>query len=105
MNIEQSIFEIIANAGDARDLTYQALDQVAEGNIDKATELINQAEETMNQAHNAQTMLIQKEIQGEKIDGGLLMIHAQDHLMTAIAEHQMAKRMLPIFAKMLSKRS
>lgn len=29
------------------------------------------------------------------------MIHAQDHLMTAIAEHQIAKRLLPIFEKLL----
>lgn len=101
MNIEQMIFEIIASAGDARDLTYQALDNVNDGNIKEAYELIEQAEKTMNAAHNAQTKLIQSEVQGEKIDGGLLMIHAQDHLMTAIAEHQMAKRMLPIFEKLL----
>lgn len=100
MEIEQMIFEIISSAGDARDLTYQALDKVSEYAFKEAYELIEQAEKTMNQAHNAQTKLIQAEIQGEKIDGGLLMIHAQDHLMTAIAEHQMAKRMLPIFEKM-----
>ncbi|SEO56605.1 PTS system, cellobiose-specific IIA component [Amphibacillus marinus] len=101
MNSEQAIFEIIANAGDARDLTYQALDQVAEGNIEKAFELVEQAEKTMDQAHNAQTKLIQQEIQGEKVDGSLLMVHAQDHLMTAISEHQMVKRMLPIFKKLM----
>ncbi|MCC5889910.1 MAG: PTS lactose/cellobiose transporter subunit IIA [Alkalibacterium sp.] len=101
MNIEQMIFEIIASAGDARDLTYQALDNVNEGKIKEAYELIEQAEKTMNTAHNAQTKLIQSEVQGEKIDGGLLMIHAQDHMMTAIAEHQMVKRMLPIFEKLL----
>lgn len=101
MNIEQMIFEIIASAGDARDLTYQALDNVNEGKIKDAYELIEQAEKTMNTAHNAQTKLIQSEVQGEKIDGGLLMIHAQDHMMTAIAEHQMVKRMLPIFEKLL----
>ncbi|GAB2317863.1 PTS lactose/cellobiose transporter subunit IIA [Alkalibacterium sp. s-m-22] len=101
MNVEQMIFEIIASAGDARDLTYQALDNVNDGKIELAYELIEQAEKTMNDAHNAQTKLIQSEVQGEKIDGGLLMIHAQDHMMTAIAEHQMVKRMLPIFEKLL----
>ncbi len=100
METEQMIFEIISSAGDARDLTYQALDKISEYAFDEAKELIEQAEKTMNQAHNAQTKLIQEEIQGNKIDGGLLMIHAQDHLMTAIAEHQMVKRMLPIFEKM-----
>lgn len=94
------IFEIISSAGDARDLTYQALDKISDYAFEEAKELIEQAEATMNQAHNAQTKLIQEEIQGNKIDGGLLMIHAQDHLMTAIAEHQMVKRMLPIFEKM-----
>lgn len=101
MDMEQMIFEIIASAGEARDLTYQALDNVNEGKIEEAYKLIDEAERTMNTAHNAQTKLIQSEIQGEKIDGGLLMIHAQDHMMTAIAEHQMVKRMLPIFEKLL----
>ncbi|MGM0524203.1 MAG: PTS lactose/cellobiose transporter subunit IIA [Bacillota bacterium] len=100
METEQMIFEIISSAGDARDLTYQALDKISDYAFEEAKELIEQAEATMNQAHNAQTKLIQEEIQGNKIDGGLLMIHAQDHLMTAIAEHQMVKRMLPIFEKM-----
>lgn len=99
--MEQMIFEIISSAGEARDLTYQALDQVNDGNIEEAYELIDTAEKTMNTAHNVQTKLIQSEVQGEKIDGGLLMIHAQDHMMTAIAEHQMVKRMLPIFEKLL----
>ncbi|WP_423190401.1 PTS lactose/cellobiose transporter subunit IIA [Alkalibacterium sp. f15] len=101
MDMEQLIFEIIASAGESRDLTYQALDNINDGKIDEAYKLIEEAEKTMNTAHNVQTKLIQSEIQGEKIDGGLLMIHAQDHMMTAIAEHQMVKRMLPIFEKLL----
>lgn len=103
METEQLIFEIISNAGDARDLTYQALDKISEDAFEDAEKLVEQAEETMNIAHNSQTKLIQGEIQGEKVEGGLLMIHAQDHLMTAIAEHQMVKRMLPIFKKMSKK--
>jgi len=101
METEQMIFEIIANAGDARAVTYQALDKVQEENLDEAYELIDEAEKTMNKAHNVQTELIQEEIQGNKVDGGLLMIHAQDHLMTAVAEHQMVKRMIPIFEKLM----
>lgn len=101
MDTEQSIFEIISSAGSARDLTYQAIDQISNGNIESAYDLIEDAEKAMNTAHNVQTKLIQKEIDGEKNEGGLLMIHAQDHLMTAIAEHQMAKRLLPIFEKLL----
>lgn len=102
MNTEQMIFEIIANAGDARDMTYQALDKVEEGHIDEANQLIKRAQEMMDVAHNVQSKLIQQEIQGEPVGGGLLMIHAQDHLMTAIAEHQMIKRMIPIFKKMIN---
>lgn len=100
MDLEQVIFEIISSAGDARDITYKALDKVSEGDIQEAYKLVDEAEKRMDAAHNSQTKLIQKEIQGEKVDGGLLMIHAQDHLMTAIAEHQMVKRMLPIFENM-----
>lgn len=103
MDTEQIIFEIIANAGEARDLAYQALDKVEEENVEEAKELIEQSETVLNKAHNSQTKLIQAEIKGEEVGGGLLMIHAQDHLMTAVSEHQMIKRMLPIFEKLMKK--
>lgn len=102
MDTEQIIFEIIANAGEARDLAYQALDKVEEA-IQEAKELIEQSESVLNKAHNSQTKLIQSEIRGEEVGGGLLMIHAQDHLMTAVSEHQMIKRMIPIFEKLMNK--
>lgn len=52
MDTEQSIFEIISSAGSARDLTYQAIDQISNGNIESAYDLIEDAEKAMNTAHN-----------------------------------------------------
>lgn len=101
MDSEQIIFEIIANAGEARDLSYQALSEVEDEQIDEAKKLADEADKVLNKAHNAQTKLIQAEINGEEVDGGLLMIHAQDHLMTAVTEHQMITRMIPIFEKLM----
>ena len=35
-------------------------------------------------AHKIQTALIQQEVNGEKFDIPMLLIHAQDHLMTSM---------------------
>ena len=45
-------------------------------------------------AHNTQTQLIQKEINGNKNELTLLMIHAQDHLMDALVMKDMTELFL-----------
>ena len=45
---------------------------------------MKQSTEEMLKAHELQTDLIVREAEGEKLDIGLIMVHSQDHLMTAI---------------------
>ena len=79
---EAEIFEIIAHGGNAKSLAYEALNSVKE--TLKKQKLLDESEHEMAEAHKTQTRLIQDEINGEKVDTSLLMIHAQDHLMTKI---------------------
>lgn len=51
----------------------------------------------MAEAHKTQTRLIQDEINGEKVDTSLLMIHAQDHLMTALSEKSLIEKMIELY--------
>ena len=50
----------------------------------------------MAEAHKTQTRLIQDEINGEKVDTSLLMIHAQDHLMT-LSEKSLIEKMIELY--------
>lgn len=99
-NNEIEIFEIISHGGNARGFAYEALEAAEEFDFDKAEALIKQAEEELNLAHNTQTKLIQNELNGNPSEKSLLMIHAQDHLMTAISEQKLIEHMIRIIKKL-----
>ncbi|WP_442596218.1 PTS lactose/cellobiose transporter subunit IIA [Neobacillus sp. D3-1R] len=100
MNLEVEIFEIIAHGGNARSLAYEALQAAEEFDFEKAQQLIEDAQKELNLAHKTQTKLIQAEINGEKYEKSLLLIHAQDHLMTAISEQKLIEHMIRIIKKL-----
>ena len=68
-----------------------ALKSARKGEFEKAKEQLKQVSQSMILAHNVQTRLIQKEMTGEKHQVSLLMVHAQDHLMTAMAIRDMVE--------------
>src|SRR5699024_6674565 len=94
MNIETEIFNVISNGGDAKSIAYEALGIAQKGDFEKADLKMEEANETLTKAHNTQTKLIQAEINGEKIEMSLLMVHAQDHLMAAISEISLIEEMM-----------
>jgi cellobiose PTS system EIIA component len=51
-------------------------------------------------AHQLQTKLIQAELNGALKEKTLLLIHAQDHLMTAMSEQKLIERMIRIIKKL-----
>lgn len=96
--MEEEIMTIILNAGDARSKSLIALRSARKGDFEHAEEMLEQAGKSMVLAHQTQTTLIQKEISGEKQEVSLLMVHAQDHLMTAMAIRDMVDELVK-FAK------
>jgi PTS system cellobiose-specific IIA component len=82
---EQAIMNIIVHGGDARSSCLKAVRCARIGQFAEAEVLLKRADENLIKAHAIQTRLIQDEIRGEKNEITLLMVHAQDHLMNAIA--------------------
>ncbi len=91
---EAEIFEIISHGGDARGYALEALKAAREGNFEASEELIIKAQEELDIAHNTQTKLIQAELNGGELIMSLLMVHAQDQLMTAISEKALIEQMI-----------
>ncbi|MDR3590042.1 MAG: PTS lactose/cellobiose transporter subunit IIA [Negativicutes bacterium] len=91
---ETVIFEIILHAGNARAEAYDALRAAQAGDFAKAGDHLRQAEEEVGAAHRTQADMIQREAGGEKTELSLLLIHAQDHLMTAMAEKNLIENMV-----------
>lgn len=95
--MENEIFEIISHGGNARAFAFEAVKAAEEGNLDKAESLLNKAQEELDLAHKTQTKLIQMEVNGENLQMTLLMVHAQDHLMTAISEKSLIEQMVRLY--------
>lgn len=88
--LELSIFNIISNGGNAKGLVYEAMEAAEKGDFEQADSLMNEADEFLKVAHQTQTELLQGEANGDKHDISLLMVHAQDHLMTSIEVRNLA---------------
>ncbi|MBU5483257.1 PTS lactose/cellobiose transporter subunit IIA [Clostridium sp. MSJ-11] len=99
MTIEELIFEIILHGGNARGEAYDALKAAQNGDFEKSKEHLGAAEEEIKIAHKTQTAMIQSEINGEKVEMSLLMVHAQDHLMTALAEKSLIENMIGLYKR------
>lgn len=95
---EKEVMGLISSAGTSRSKAFEALAKVKNGKYDEARELIKQAKEDDVEAHNIQTKLIQKELSGENKDEmSLLMVHAQDHYMTAQLARDLIEELIQVF--------
>ncbi len=92
--------EIIVNGGNARSNALLGIKEAKNGEITKAKELIELAEQDLSKAHRVQTDLIQAETRGEKSEITLLMVHAQDHLMNAMTVKELATELIDVYQKM-----
>jgi cellobiose-specific phosphotransferase system component IIA len=93
-DLTSKIFQLIINSGDAKSTAFEALIAAQKGDMDTAHSYICTAKEGLIAAHKIQTELIQKESGGEKQELSLLMVHAQDHLMTSILAKDIIERMI-----------
>lgn len=89
--------QLVGNAGESRSLSFEALAAAKAGNFDKAEELLAEAKQKSLAAHEIQTELICKEADGDGIEIGLLMVHAQDHLMTSILARDLVAELIEIY--------
>lgn len=99
MELEDVIFGLITNSGEARSLAFDALKNAREGDFEKAKELMKLANEKSIGTHNVQTDLIQKEARGENTTVSLLMVHAQDHLMNSILARELINELIYLHEK------
>lgn len=67
-----------------------------EKNFELAFEKLAEADCEFSQAHRFQTQLIQAEAGGEDFDIPILLIHAQDHLMTAMTLKDLAREIIEL---------
>lgn len=89
-------FQLISNAGEAFSYFYDSVEHANVGNFEKAKELIALGDKSLNNAHKAQTDLLVAEANEEAMDFSVVLVHAQDHLMTTIMYERIAKQLISI---------
>lgn len=98
---EEAIFSMISHAGEARGEIFQAITHAEVGNLAAATESYTRVAEHINNAHKLQTRFLQ-DVDSEEQQMHVLLIHAQDHLMTALSERALGERILNLHKKVAS---
>src|SRR5690349_6030484 len=96
---EEIIFQIITNSGCGRSNAFDALRSALNNDFEKSQQLILEAKSEILKAHNVQTELLQKESSGESSQVSLLMVHAQDHLMTSMLAKDLIEQMISMQKK------
>lgn len=96
---EKKIMGLISSAGESRAKAFQALQKVKSSDYESARQLIKESKEVDVEAHNIQTQLIQQELSGQSDQESinLLMVHAQDHYMTAQLARDLIEELIIIF--------
>ncbi|HIU05030.1 MAG TPA: PTS lactose/cellobiose transporter subunit IIA [Candidatus Coprousia avicola] len=102
-NQEMISFGIVASAGQARSMAFEALAEAKKGDFDKADELLKQAEEAGLEAHHAQTQLLAKEASGDHTPVDVLLVHAQDHLMTSMLAQELIREIIELRRELATK--
>lgn len=102
MNTEElqvAAFEIILNSGNARTIVHEAFAAMREGQYEEAATKLEAANEELLLAHKAQTKLLHEYANGTEIKIEIIMVHAQDHLMTSMTLREVALEMLELYKK------
>lgn len=98
--LEEVVMGLIINSGQARSLAYAALKQAKQGDFGAAKTMMEQSRMALNEAHLVQTKLIEGD-QGEgKMKVSLVLVHAQDHLMTSMLARELVSELIELHEKL-----
>ena len=94
---EMISFGIIASAGQARSLAFEALKAARTNDFETAGKLLAESRDASLEAHHQQTKLLSKEAAGEHTPVDVMLVHAQDHLMTAMLAQELIGELVNLY--------
>lgn len=104
MNIEEISFQIIAAVGTARSLFIEAINEAKNGNFELAENKIKEGHQVFNQGHKVHLGLIAQEADEnqESVGFNLILMHAEDQLMSAESFGILAEQFVDLYKKILN---
>ncbi|WP_109256716.1 PTS N,N'-diacetylchitobiose transporter subunit IIA [Klebsiella pneumoniae] len=95
-DLEEVVMGLIINSGQARSLAYGALKQ---GDFAAAKAMMEQSRQALSEAHRVQTQLIESDEGEGKMKVSLVLVHAQDHLMTSMLARELVAELIELHEK------
>ncbi|MFI3116218.1 MAG: PTS lactose/cellobiose transporter subunit IIA [Clostridia bacterium] len=100
--LEMICFEIITNVGSAKSYFIEAIALAKQGKFLEAENSIKEGDEAFKKGHHAHTQLIQEEAGGEHVPISLVLLHAEDQLMSADGFKIIALEFIDLYKKILN---
>ncbi|VNO10278.1 lichenan-specific phosphotransferase enzyme iia component (pts system lichenan-specific eiia component) (eiia-lic) (eiii-lic) [Streptococcus pneumoniae] len=95
----ESVMGLIMYGGEAKSNAMEAIRAAKLSDFDLASQKLADAHRALLQAHKTQTEMLTKEANGDSAPLSLLMVHAQDHLMTSITFVDLAKEVVEVYER------
>ena len=100
--LELTAFQIISAVGTARSCYIEAIQMAKKHEFEKAEKSIAEGDEMFNEGHAAHLGLLQKEAEGTGHGINLLILHAEDQLMSAEGFKIIALEFIDVYKKFKS---
>lgn len=106
---QQSVMQMIMFGGNAKSLSIEAINAAKAKNFQLADQKLQEAETSIAQAHQQQTMMLTNDAnvitegKGEMTPVTLYLVHAQDHIMNAITFRDLAVEIVDLYKRLAEK--
>lgn len=97
--MELIFFEIISTVGTARSAFIDAIGLAKKGDFKAAKAKINEGNEHFLQGHKSHAKLIQREASDEKLEFSLILVHAEDQMMSAEAFKILSEEFIDVYKR------
>jgi len=99
--LELICFQLISAAGTARSCSIEAIREAKKGNFEKAEELIKEGKGQFLKAHDVHSKLLQQNTNEGNTNSLILVMHAEDQLMSAEMFEILAKEFIDNYKRIL----
>lgn len=92
--------QIVSAVGAAKSMYMEALSLAKEGSIEEAKAKLKEGREFYQEGHKHHFSLVQKEAGGEDVPFSLILMHAEDQLLSTEAIEILASEIIELYEKM-----
>lgn len=98
--MEMICFQMISSVGMAKSSYVEAMRAAAKGSFEEAAEKIKEGDEFYAKGHDAHADLIAQEANGNPVQISLILMHAEDQMMSTETIRLMAEENIKLYQKL-----